>query len=123
MWNQSSSTTKIALAAVMAALVCVTTMLIQVPIPATEGFFNMWEGVEPIQGFEYVLLLQAQTFDLKLLSLLVTLIILIHALVSMSITRVLGGGNWIGGFTHLVGIMWIAAVASILTKYVVIRLL
>jgi flagellar protein FlaJ len=108
---------------ILYGLTAAMTVILYLALFLTEGFFNMWEGVEPIQGFEYVLLLQAQTFDLKLLSLLVTLIILIHALVSMSITRVLGGGNWIGGFTHLVGIMWIAAVASILTKYVVVRLL
>ncbi len=108
---------------ILYGLTAAMTVILYLALFLTEGFFNMWEGVEPIQGFEYVLLLQAQTFDLELLGLLVTLIILIHALVSMSITRVLGGGNWIGGFTHLVGIMWIAAVASILTKYIVVRLL
>ncbi len=35
----------IAISAVMAALVCVTTMLIQVPIPATEGFFNIGDAM------------------------------------------------------------------------------
>jgi uncharacterized membrane protein len=29
----------------MAALVCVTTLLIQIPIPATDGFFNIGDGV------------------------------------------------------------------------------
>jgi uncharacterized membrane protein len=38
-------TTQIAIAAVMAALVCVATLLIQVPIPATDGFFNIGDGV------------------------------------------------------------------------------
>jgi len=45
MKNERSSTALIALAAVMVALVCVTTMLIQVPIPATEGFFNIGDAV------------------------------------------------------------------------------
>lgn len=35
----------IAISAVMAALVCVTTMLIQVPIPATGGFFNIGDAM------------------------------------------------------------------------------
>ena len=38
-------TREIAASAVMAALVCVTTMLIQVPIPATEGFFNVGDAM------------------------------------------------------------------------------
>ncbi|KON29844.1 hypothetical protein AC480_02400 [miscellaneous Crenarchaeota group archaeon SMTZ1-55] len=43
--NEASSTATMAMAAVMAALVCVTTMLIQVPIPATEGFFNIGDAM------------------------------------------------------------------------------
>ena len=38
-------TREIAASGVMAALVCVTTMLIQVPIPATEGFFNIGDAM------------------------------------------------------------------------------
>jgi uncharacterized membrane protein len=45
MRNVPSSTATMAMAAVMAALVCVTTMLIQVPIPATEGFFNIGDAM------------------------------------------------------------------------------
>jgi uncharacterized membrane protein len=45
MRNEPSSTATMAMAAVMAALVCVTTMLIQVPIPATEGFFNIGDAM------------------------------------------------------------------------------
>lgn len=41
----TSSTALIAMAAVMAALVCITTMLIQVPIPATDGFFNIGDAM------------------------------------------------------------------------------
>ena len=38
-------TRETAASAVMAALVCATTMLIQVPIPATEGFFNIGDAM------------------------------------------------------------------------------
>jgi uncharacterized membrane protein len=38
-------TVQIAVSAVMVALVAVTTMLIQVPIPATDGFFNIGDAV------------------------------------------------------------------------------
>jgi uncharacterized membrane protein len=43
--RELSSTALIAIAAVMAALVCVTTLLIQIPIPATDGFFNVGDGM------------------------------------------------------------------------------
>ena len=45
MRKDASSTALIAMAAVMAALVCITTILIQVPIPATEGFFNIGDAM------------------------------------------------------------------------------
>jgi uncharacterized membrane protein len=45
MRKEASSTAIIAMAAVMAALVCITTMLIQIPIPATEGFFNIGDAM------------------------------------------------------------------------------
>jgi uncharacterized membrane protein len=41
MRKEPSSTILIAMGAVMAALVCITTMLIRIPIPATEGYFNI----------------------------------------------------------------------------------
>jgi uncharacterized membrane protein len=43
--RELSSTALIAIASVMAALVCVTTLLIQIPIPATDGFFNVGDGM------------------------------------------------------------------------------
>ncbi|MFB0543982.1 MAG: ECF transporter S component [Candidatus Bathyarchaeia archaeon] len=41
----SFGTREIAASAVMAALVCVTTLLITFPIPATEGFFNIGDAM------------------------------------------------------------------------------
>ena len=38
-------TTQIAVSAVMAALVCITTMLIQVPNPPTRGYINMGDAL------------------------------------------------------------------------------
>jgi uncharacterized membrane protein len=43
--KELSSTALIAVTAVMAALVCVTTLMIQIPIPATDGFFNVGDGM------------------------------------------------------------------------------
>jgi uncharacterized membrane protein len=43
--RSENSTRKIVIAAIIASLVCVTTMLIQVPIPATQGFFNIGDAM------------------------------------------------------------------------------
>ena len=40
-----SSTFKIVLTALFAALICVATMLVQIPIPATGGYANLGDGV------------------------------------------------------------------------------
>lgn len=40
-----SSTIRLAIATMMATLVCVSTMLIRVPIPATEGYFNIGDAM------------------------------------------------------------------------------
>jgi uncharacterized membrane protein len=45
MGKETSSTALIAMATVMAALVTITTMLIQIPIPATDGFFNIGDAM------------------------------------------------------------------------------
>ncbi len=45
MRKETSSAALVAMAAIMAALVCITTILIQVPIPATEGFFNIGDAM------------------------------------------------------------------------------
>ena len=38
---------------VMAALVCVATMLIQIPIPATEGFFNVGDAMVMVASLTF----------------------------------------------------------------------
>lgn len=45
------STFRIAITALFAALICVTTMLIQIPIPATGGYANLGDGVILICAF------------------------------------------------------------------------
>ena len=46
-----SSTYKIVLASLFAALICVATMLVQIPIPATGGYANLGDGVILICAF------------------------------------------------------------------------
>jgi len=108
---------------ILYGLAAAMTVILYMALFMTEGFFDLFHQLHPTPGFEYIPFLRATTFNMTLINGLVVFVLFIHALVSMAITRVIGGGHWVGGLTHLVGIMWIAAVASILTKYAVVRLL
>lgn len=48
---KASSTFKIVITALFAALICVATMLVQIPIPATGGYANLGDGVILICAF------------------------------------------------------------------------
>ena len=108
---------------ILYGLTAAMTVILYLALYLVEGFFDMFSQVSPVEGFDFVILLKAQTFDLELLNILVFMIILIHAMVSTAVTRVIGGGHWVGGLTHLVGMMWVAAITSLLTKYAIVGLL
>ena len=46
-------TRELAASAVMGALVCVTTLLIQIPIPATKGFFNVGDALVMVSALTF----------------------------------------------------------------------
>lgn len=46
-------TRELAASAIMAALVCVATMLIQFPIPATQGFFNVGDAMVMVAALTF----------------------------------------------------------------------
>ena len=48
---KNTSTFKIVITALFAALICVATMLVQIPIPATGGYANLGDGVILICAF------------------------------------------------------------------------
>ena len=48
---KNSSTYKIVITSLFAALICVATMLVQIPIPATGGYANLGDGVILICAF------------------------------------------------------------------------
>jgi flagellar protein FlaJ len=108
---------------ILYGLAAAMTVILYLALYLVEGFFDMFSQVSPVEGFEFVILLKAETFNIEILNILVVFIILIHAVISMFITRVIGGGHWIGGLTHLVGIMWVAAIASFFTKFAIVGLL
>jgi len=51
MWK--FGTREVAASAIMAALVCVATMLIQFPIPATQGFFNVGDAMVMVAALTF----------------------------------------------------------------------
>ena len=108
---------------ILYGLAAAMTVILYMALFMTEGFFALFHQLHATPGFEYIPFLRAQTFNMTLIHGLVVFVIFTHAVVSMAITRVIGGGHWAGGLTHLVGIMWIAAIASIMTKYAIVRLL
>jgi len=107
---------------ILYGLAIAMTVILYLAVFLVEGFFDMFEGVEPIEGFDFVLLIQNNTFNLQLLSYLIICLLVFHAVVSTAITRIIGGGHWVGGLTHLVGIMWMIAISAIITKYLIVRL-
>ena len=46
-------TREIAISAIMAALVCAPTLLIQLPIPATQGFFNVGDSMVMVAALTF----------------------------------------------------------------------
>lgn len=99
------------------------TVILFMALFLVEGFFDMFGQLDPVQGFESLFIFQPESIDLNVLHALIVGLLVFHALVSMVMTRIIGGGHWVGGITHLVGIMWLIAVFSIITKYIIVRLL
>jgi flagellar protein FlaJ len=99
------------------------TVILFLALFLVEGFFDMFSQVDPVEGFENIFILKQETFDLDILHGLIVGLLVFHAVVSMVKTRLIGGGHWVGGLTHLVGIMWLIAIFSIVTKYIIVQLL
>ncbi len=99
------------------------TVILYMALFTTESFFDLFSQVELEPGYEFITVLRAETFDLGLINALVVFLIAVHASISMAVTRVIGGGHWVGGLTHLVGIMWLAAFAAVVTQIAIVRLL
>ncbi len=107
---------------ILYGLAIAMTIILYLALFLVEGFFDMFSQVDPIEGFEFIILLKQSTFDLELLSFLIICLLVFHTVVSASVTRIIGGGHWAGGLTHLVGIMWVIAISAVITKYLIVRL-
>jgi flagellar protein FlaJ len=108
---------------VLYGLAIAMTVILFLALFLVEGFFDMFGQIEPVEGFESLFIFKTESFDLDILHGLVVGLLIFHAVVSTIMTRMIGGGHWVGGLSHLVGILWVIAVCSIITRYLIVRLL
>ncbi len=108
---------------ILYGLAIAMTVILFLALYLVEGFFDMFGQIEPVEGFESLFLFQTATFDVNILHGIVVGLLMFHAVVSVVMTRMIGGGHWVGGLTHLVGLLWVIALASLVTRYLIVQLL
>jgi flagellar protein FlaJ len=99
------------------------TVILFLALFLVEGFFDMFGAIEPVEGFESLFIFKTESFNTDVLHAMIIGLLLFHTVVSTIMTRMIGGGHWVGGITHMVGMMWIIAICSMITKYIIVRLL
>ncbi len=107
---------------VLYGLAIAMTVILFLALYLVEGFFDMFGAIDRVEGFESLFIFRTESFNLDILHGIVVGLLVFHAVVSTVMTRMIGGGHWVGGLTHLVGIMWVIAVCSIVTRYLIVRL-
>jgi flagellar protein FlaJ len=107
---------------VLYGLAIAMTVILFLALYLVEGFFDMFGALDPVEGFEALFLFKTASFNVDILHAVVVGLLVFHAVVSTIMTRMIGGGHWVGGLTHLVGIMWVIAICSIVTRYIIVRL-
>jgi flagellar protein FlaJ len=99
------------------------TVILFLALFLVEGFFDMFGQLDAVEGFESLFIFKTESFNTTVLHGLIVGLLVFHAVVSTIMTRMIGGGHWAGGITHLVGIMWLIAICSVITKYIIVQLL
>ena len=61
--------------------------------------------------------------DLTFVSRLITLLMLVHAILSTLAIKIMDGGRFTSGLVHMVGMMWVAAFSGFISKTVITSLL
>ena len=61
--------------------------------------------------------------DLTFVSRLITLLMLVHAILSTLAIKIMDGGRFTSGLVHMVGMMWVAALSGFISKTVITSLL
>jgi flagellar protein FlaJ len=108
---------------VLYGLAIAMTVILFLALFLVEGFFDMFGALDPVEGFESLFIFKTETFNTDVLHGMIIGLLLFHTVISTIMTRMIGGGHWVGGITHFVGMMWIIAICSIITKYIIVQLL
>lgn len=77
---------------------------------------DIYSTVEIPFGYEDISVLHPVTFEFWVLSTAIAIILLIHAIISSMMTRVIGGGHKAGAFLHISGLLWIGALMEMLVN-------
>lgn len=101
------------LGAVMVAVLYMSMFLVR-------GFSRLFEGVPDVPGYSFLAILQQGPVDLVAMNLLILAIIVAHGVLTGLVAKSADGGHRYGVATHLVITLWIAAVASLATQYVML---
>jgi flagellar protein FlaJ len=108
---------------VLYGLAIAMTVILFLALFLVEGFFDMFGALDPVEGFESLFIFKTETFNTDVLHGMIIGLLVFHTVISTIMTRMIGGGHWVGGITHFVGMMWIIAICSIITKYIIVQLL
>lgn len=76
----------------------------------------MFSSVQMPAGSSMGMLLYTDVVDMPALYMLVTIIIILHSLLSALLIRVIDGGNLLNGTVHFVGMVWISVIAAEASK-------
>ncbi len=84
------------------------------------GFSQLFEGVPHLPQFAFIAILRGGPVDIGIMNLAILLIIITHGIVTGLIAKAADGGTKYGAVTHFVLTVWVAAIASIVTQYVML---
>jgi flagellar protein FlaJ len=101
------------LGAVMVAVLYMALFLVR-------GFSQLFEGVPHLPQFAFIAILRGGPVDIGIMNLTILLIVITHGIVTGLIAKAADGGTKYGAVTHFVLTVWVAAVASIVTQYVML---
>lgn len=69
-------------------------------------------GMEIPMGLPALLVIKTEAFDFFMLGVLVAVLILLHALLSSIMTRIISGGHKVGALMHFVGLIWASGITA-----------
>jgi len=85
------------------------------------GFAHLFEGVPILPGFAFLAILHGGNVNISLIKDIIIGVILVHGVITGLVAKATDGGHRYGAVTHFVFTLWIAAVASIVTQYMMLQ--